>query len=51
MKHIFVSHKSSNAKLANDIIEILKSGMEDVDFFLSEKISPGVIGELMSSRR
>ena len=41
MKHIFVSHKSSNAKLANDIIEILKSGMEDVDFFLSEKISPG----------
>ena len=41
MNHIFVSHKSSNAKLANDIIDILKSGMDDVDFFLSEKISPG----------
>jgi hypothetical protein len=41
MKHIFVSHKSSNAKLANDVIQILKSGMDDVDFFLSEKIDPG----------
>jgi TIR domain len=41
MNHIFVSHKSSNAKLANDIIEILKSGMGGVDFFLSEKITPG----------
>ena len=40
-KHVFVSHKSSNAKLANDIIDILKSGMDDVDFFLSEKINPG----------
>jgi len=29
-KHVFVSHKSSNAKLANDIIDILKSGMDDV---------------------
>ena len=40
-KHVFVSHKSSNTKLANDIIDILKSGMDDVDFFLSEKINPG----------
>lgn len=40
-KRIFVSHKSSNAKLASTIIEILKSEMKDVDFFLSEKINPG----------
>ena len=40
-KHVFVSHKSSNAKLANDIIGTLQSGMKDVEFFLSEKIHPG----------
>jgi len=40
-KHVFVSHKSSNAKLANDIIETLRSGTKDVEFFLSEKIPPG----------
>jgi TIR domain len=40
-KRIFVSHKSTNAKLASDIIEILESEMKDVDFFLSEKINPG----------
>ena len=41
MKHIFVSHKSKNVKLANEIIETLKPEMNDVEFFLSEKISPG----------
>jgi hypothetical protein len=40
-KRVFVSHKSSNAKLASNIIEILQSEMKDVDFFLSEKINPG----------
>ena len=40
-KRVFVSHKSSNAKLASRIIEILQSEMNDVDFFLSEKINPG----------
>ena len=40
-KRVFVSHKSSNAKLASSIIETLKSEMKDVDFFLSEKINPG----------
>src|SRR6516162_11211728 len=41
MKRIFVSHKSNNAKLADDIINTLKSGMSEVDFFLSEQITPG----------
>jgi hypothetical protein len=41
MKQIFVSHKSNNAKLSRDIIETLKSGMSDIDFFLSENIQKG----------
>ena len=40
-KHVFVSHKSSNAKLANDIIETLQLGTMGVEFFLSEKVPPG----------
>jgi hypothetical protein len=40
-KRVFISHKSSNVKLASTIIEILKSEMKDVDFFLSEKINLG----------
>ena len=41
MKQIFVSHKSNSAKITSDIIETLKSGMSDVDFFLSENITKG----------
>jgi len=41
MKRIFVSHKSSNAKITGDILGILKSGMTNVEFFLSEQIEPG----------
>jgi hypothetical protein len=36
-KRVFVSHKSSNAKLASSIIEILKSETKDVDFFYLKK--------------
>ena len=48
-KHVFVSHKSSNAKLANDIIETLQSGTKGLEFVLSEKIPPGEIGGPTSS--
>ncbi len=35
-KRIFVSHKASNAKITSDMLDILKSGMTGVEFFLSE---------------
>jgi len=40
-KRIFVSHKASNSKITSDMLDILKSGMTGVEFFLSEKIEPG----------
>ena len=40
-KRIFVSHKARNAKITSDMLDILKSGMTGVEFFLSEQIEPG----------
>jgi hypothetical protein len=40
-KRIFVSHKASNSKITSDMLDILKSGMTGVEFFLSEQIEPG----------
>jgi TIR domain len=41
IKRIFVSHKARNAKITSDMLDILKSGMTGVEFFLSEQIEPG----------
>jgi hypothetical protein len=41
IKRIFVSHKASNGKIVSDMLDILKSGMAGVEFFLSEQIEPG----------
>ena len=41
IKRIFVSHKASNGKIVSDMLNILKSGMTGVEFFLSEQIEPG----------
>ena len=40
-KRIFVGHKASNGKIVCDMLNILKSGMTSVEFFLSEQIEPG----------
>ena len=41
IKRIFVSHKASNGEIVSDMLNILKSGMAGVEFFLSEQIEPG----------
>ncbi len=38
---IFVSHKSNDIKLVQSIVKILKSEMDNVEFFLSEEIEKG----------
>ena len=38
---VFVSHKSDDARLARSIVELLKSEMDNVSFFLSEDIEKG----------
>ena len=38
---VFVSHKSDDARLARSIVELLKSEMDNVGFFLSEDIAKG----------
>ena len=41
IQRIFVSHKASNGEIVSDMLNILKSGMAGVEFFLSEQIEPG----------
>lgn len=41
LKHIFVSHKSTDSVLAHSIVKTLKSEMDNVTFFLSEEIEKG----------